>query len=228
MSTRRPAPPPTRTARSWRAAATLLALATLSAPALALYKVVGPDGRVTYTDRPPADTAARVTPMQGGTVNEVPATGPDTLPQDLRRVATRYPVTLYGAADCAPCEASRKLLQERGIPFTEKLVVTEDDAAAMERVIGARTVPALTIGAQALRGLSPPEWNAYLDAAGYPRESRLPKNWQPPPAAPLVARQPVRPVAPAPLVAPLPARRASAPLDVPSPLAVPEPGAIRF
>jgi glutaredoxin len=228
MSTRRPAPPRTRTARPWRAAATLLALATLAAPALALYKVVGPDGRVTYTDRPPADASARITPMQGGTVNEVPATGPDTLPQDLRRVATRYPVTLYGAADCAPCEASRKLLQERGIPFTEKLVVTEDDAAAMERVIGARTVPALTIGAQALRGLSPPEWNAYLDAAGYPRESRLPKNWQPPPAAPLVARQPVRPVAPAPLVAPLPARRASAPLDVPSPLAVPEPGAIRF
>jgi glutaredoxin len=159
-------------------------------------------------------------------VNEVAPIDP--LPQDLRKLATRYPVTLFSTADCAPCEAGRTLLQERGIPFTEKLVVTEDDAVAMERVIGARTVPAVTIGAQALRGLSPPEWNAYLDAAGYPRESRLPKGWQPPPAAPLVARQPVRPVAPVPQVAPLPARRASAPLDVPSPLAVPDPGAIRF
>jgi glutaredoxin len=226
MLTRRPALPPPRTARPWRAAATLLALATLAAPALALYKVVGPDGRVTYTDRPPADASARVTTMQRGTVNEVAPVDP--LPQDLRKLATRYPVTLFSTADCAPCEAGRTLLQERGIPFTEKLVVTEDDAVAMERAIGARTVPAVTIGAQALRGLSPPEWNAYLDAAGYPRESRLPKGWQPPPAAPLVARQPVRPVAPVPQVAPLPARRASAPLDVPSPLAVPDPGAIRF
>ena len=43
-------------------------------------------------------------------------------------------------------------------------------------------MPALTIGAQPLRGLSEADWTAYLDAAGYPRESRLPRGWQPPPA----------------------------------------------
>jgi hypothetical protein len=36
--------------------ATLLGVLVLaSSPAMALYKVVGPDGKVSYTDRPPAD-----------------------------------------------------------------------------------------------------------------------------------------------------------------------------
>ena len=41
---------------------TALALAlSLAAPAAhALFKVVGPDGRVTYTDRPPPDSASKV------------------------------------------------------------------------------------------------------------------------------------------------------------------------
>ena len=45
--------------------AALAALAGLagSGGALAQYKVVGPDGGVTYTDRPPADTRLRVTPL---------------------------------------------------------------------------------------------------------------------------------------------------------------------
>ena len=144
-------------------------------PAAAQYKVVGPDGRITYTDRPPSDTArARHHRSVARRRHRAPAPQ-DALPQELRQAATRYPVTLYSAADCPPCDSGRQLLLQRGVPFTEKLIVSDDDAEAMERVLGARTVPSLTIGAQALRGLSPSEWNAYLDAAGYPRESKLPQ-----------------------------------------------------
>ena len=159
-------------------------------PALALYKVVGPDGRVTYTDRPPVDDKARVTTIErSGAAIEEPAPQ-ELLPQQLRQASARYPVVLYSANNCGPCDAGRQLLQQRGIPFTEKLVVTEEDAVAMERAVASRSVPSLSIGTQALRGLSQQEWNAYLDAAGYPRESQLPKNWQAPAATPLVARRP--------------------------------------
>ena len=208
---------------AWRQALIAVALAGLALPAAALYKVVGPDGRITYTDRPPADTASRVTTINRSGVNEAPAPQ-DGLPQELRQTATRYPVTLYGATDCPPCEAGRQLLLQRGVPFTEKLIVSEDDAAAMERVFGARTVPSLTIGAQALRGLSQSEWASYLDAAGYPRESKLPKNWQPSPATPLVVRS-----APRPASAPLAA--ASAPVrsaPAAAPTVPPAPAGIRF
>ena len=195
------------------------AVAGLALPAAAQYKVVGPDGRVTYTDRPPADAAARVTPL--GRDTAITAAPQDPLPPELRQVATRFPVTLYVAADCVPCDAGRQLLQQRGVPFSEKLVVSDEDAAALERLTGGRTVPSLTIGAQVLRGLAQAEWASYLDLAGYPRESRLPKGWQAPPAAPLVARSAPRP-APAPVPASAPARPAP-PVEPP-----PAPGGIRF
>jgi glutaredoxin len=202
------------------ALALALALAGLALPALAQYKVLGPDGHVTYTDRPPADAGLRVSPLQRQALIEAPAA--DTLPADLRRAATRYPVTLYVAADCAPCDSGRQLLQQRGVPYAEKLIATEDDAKAMERLLATRTVPTLTIGSQALNGLSAPEWSAYLDAAGYPRESQLPRNWKATPAEPLASRPTPRPE-PTPQAAVMPAAPSPAPAVSPPPS-----GTIRF
>ncbi len=193
------------------------AIGSLALPAVAQYKVVGPDGRITYTDRPPADATARVTPL--GRDTAITAVPQDPLPQDLRQLATRFPVTLYVSADCVPCDSGRQLLLQRGVPFSEKLVVSDEDAAALERLTGGRTVPSLIIGAQVLRGLAQAEWASYLDLAGYPRESRMPKGWQPPPAAPLVARSAPRPT---PVPASAPARPAP-PVEPP-----PAPGGIRF
>lgn len=155
-------------------------------PAQALYKVVGADGKVTYTDRVPSPADGKVTPLSpaGNSVAE-----PGALPYELRLVVQRYPVTLYVIADCAPCDSARALLRQRGIPHTEKLVQSEEDAEALQRIAGARDAPALTIGQQALRGLSADNWNAYLDSAGYPRESRLPAGYQFAPATPLTERR---------------------------------------
>lgn len=171
------------------------ALAGASLPGWAQYKIVAPDGRVTYTDRPALESGVSVSKLQRSGVIAESSTPP--LPIALRQAAERYPVTLFSAAECAPCDAGRMLLRQRGVPFTEKLIVSEDDALEMERALGARTVPSLTIGKQALRGLSEAEWAAYLDAAGYPRESALPKTWQAAPAVPLAQRRAARAAAPA-------------------------------
>jgi glutaredoxin len=184
-----------------------------------------PAWRVTYTDRPAVDASARVTPL-GREPAPAAATPQDTLPLELRQLATRFPVTLYGAKDCPPCDAGRQLLLQRGVPFTEKQLVSDDDVVALERLTGARTVPALTIGAQVLRGLSHAEWASYLDLAGYPRESRLPKGWQPPAATPLVARSAPRPTATA---TPSPTGTApSRPITPPAADAPASPSGIRF
>ena len=181
----RHSPPPRR--RRLAAAALLLAAAL---PASALYKVVGPDGKVTYTDRPPSATGtatpSRVTPMATAAV---PPAAAAALPTELRQVAARYPVTLYVLPNCAPCDSARALLRQRGIPYAEKIVATEDDVEALQRLVGTRDAPTLTIGSQPLRGLSADTWNAYLDSAGYPRESKLPAGFQFPVAAPLVERR---------------------------------------
>lgn len=191
----------------------LLALAAL--PASAQYKVVAPDGSVTYTDRPPYESNLRITPIG----RNAPATSTEVgLPIELRQATSRYPVTLYTTADCAPCDNGRKLLQQRGVPYAERTIGSEDDAQALERLIGSRTVPALTVGAQPLRGYSEADWASYLDAAGYPKESKLPRNWPAAVATPLVQR--------AAAAAPE-ARPAPPPPAAPVPEA-PQPGTIRF
>lgn len=197
------------------------ALTLIAPPALALYKIVGPDGSVTYTDRPPTASKSQVSTLQGGTISEVAP--PDPLPVELKQTTARFPVVLYTAADCAPCDAGRQLLVQRGIPFTEKLIVSEDDAVTLERSFGLRTVPALTIGSQALRGLSADEWNAYLDAARYPRESRLPQGWQYQAPEPLVLRTTARSAS-----APVVERPARAPRTPPAELPSAPPSGLRF
>ena len=179
-----------------------LLLATAAWPALAQFKVVQPDGGVTYTDRPPASGNAKVTAL-GRLGSGTPVD--DSLPADLRQTMQRYPVVLYSTQDCQPCDAGRRLLQQRGVPYTERRVVSEEDAQALERVAGGRTVPALTIGAQPVRGFSDTEWLAYLDAAGYPRESRLPPGWKPPEPTSGATERAVQ-LRPAPPVLPPPAQ----------------------
>ncbi|MBL8327048.1 MAG: glutaredoxin family protein [Rubrivivax sp.] len=185
----------------------LLALCAALActPAQALFKVVNPDGTVTYTDRPPQRVpSTRVTNM--ARPGSPAVTEPDVaLPPELRQAAQRHPVTLYTTTECAPCDTGRQLLATRGVPYSERRVSNEEDAQAFERLFGTRTVPLLTVGAQALKGLSDVDWSAYLDAAGYPRQSRLPRGWQatvanmverapPPPARPQQAEPPPPPV----------------------------------
>jgi glutaredoxin len=183
--------------------AALVGLGGLGRPAHAQYKVVNPDGGVTYTDRPPVASNVRVTSMNRNSARAARAQE-IALPAELRSVVQRHPVILYTMAECAPCLNARKLLLQRGVPYSEKSVVTEGDAAALMRLVGARTLPAMSVGAQPVRGWSEQDWNAFLDVAGYPRENRLPAGWQVPEATPLVervaptSRGPATPVPPPP------------------------------
>ncbi len=72
--------------------AALLALTANLAQAQAVYRIVGPDGKVTFSDKPPA-TAAKVTGLDAA-ASPASASNP-ALPYDLRQVVAKYPVTLY-------------------------------------------------------------------------------------------------------------------------------------
>jgi glutaredoxin len=190
--------------------ALLLAAPLAQAQSQAQYKVVGPDGRITYTDRHDAVPGSRVVPL--GRESAPPEAVP--LPLELRQISARFPVTLYSSGDCAPCDSGRRLLQQRGIPYAERVVSSEEDLAALQRLTGSRSVPALTIGAQVLRGYLESDWQSYLDAANYPSTSKLPRDYPVPASTPLVARAPAadtaRPTLSAP-AEPLPAAREPAP-----------------
>ena len=164
-------------------AVALVALAC--SPAHALFKVLGPDGRVTYTDRAPASEPSQPpSSVQAFKPGHGEAQA-NELPYELRQTTKRYPVTLYSSQDCAPCDNARQWLVQRGVPFQERLLLSEEDGKAFDRLNAGRSVPGLAIGKQQLRGLNPLEWASYLDAAGYPKESRLPSGWKRAEATPL-------------------------------------------
>lgn len=159
--------------------------ALLPTPTWALYKVVGPDGRVTYTDRAPGSSAGRVQQVRAD--GSTPTT--QILPRALRETAQRFPVTLYTSHDCGDaCEQARRLLRERGIPFQERIASTEEEREAWPRLVGGTEVPVLVVGQQRLRSYAPADWSATLDLAGYPLRSVLPPNYQAPEAQPLLPR----------------------------------------
>lgn len=164
----------------------MLAACLLSpaAQAQAVYRILGPDGKVTFSDKPPSsDSQAR-----GTSANAAPAAAGASagLPYELRQVADKYPVTLYTGDKCGPCIAAVSLLTSRGVPFTEKTVTTAEDTEALQRLSGDNSLPFITIGGQQLKGFSDAEWTQFLNAAGYPTSSALPTSYRRPPPAPLV------------------------------------------
>jgi glutaredoxin len=176
------------TRRITRISLCTVALLTVGlAAAQTVYRSVGPDGKVTFSDQPPA-ASANVTGATGK-VSGTASAGGVALPLELRQAVSKFPVVLYTADSCTPCGSGRTSLTRRGIPFTEKTVNTPEDAAALQRLSGENSLPFLTIGGQQIKGYSDLEWSEFLNAAGYPQTSLLPAGYRNPPATPLVAVQ---------------------------------------
>lgn len=198
-----------------------LGLVSVSALAQGVYRIVGPDGRVSYSDQPPP--AANARPVTSGAPGGAGNAGAQ-LPFELRQVVGRYPVVLYTSAECAPCNSGRNLLNARGIPYSEKTITTNEDAEALKRLSGQASLPVVTIGSQQIKGYSDAEWTQFLDAAGYPKQSALPSAYRRAAPTPLVAVAPAAPTAPA-STAQSPAAEPPAPSVVPP---ATNPAGIRF
>ncbi|WP_373805521.1 glutaredoxin family protein [Delftia acidovorans] len=199
--------------------------AALPASAQQVYRIVGPDGKVTFSDRPAQSAQQQAAPAAPAAPSVAGTTDSNAnLPYALRQIAGRFPVTLYTSSDCAPCDSARQLLQSRGIPYAERLVQTEADAAALQKLSGQNSLPFATVGKQFLSGFSSSEWTQYLDAAGYPATSQLPAQYKRPSAQPLTTPAPAASAAAASAPAATPAA-AEAPGSRRIPMPAPAPGA---
>ncbi len=176
---------------SFVAAAALGALLALVPPAAhALFKVIGPDGRVTYTDRAPQSNEGKVQPVS----RETGRASDPALPFALRQVASRFPVTLYTMKNCGEaCALGRALLAKRGVPYIERVAETDEDRESWARVVGGTEAPVLKVGEQSLRSYAPVAWEETLDVAGYPRTSLLPVNYSAPAPVPFSERKAAAP-----------------------------------
>jgi Domain of unknown function (DUF4124) len=194
-----------RSTRRLRLAAVAMLLGGAAVGALAQYKIVGPDGKVTYTDKPPTAADIRV---NSGTPAANNAGG--GMPYETRQAMGKFPVTLYAGKGCALCDLTRDALRKRGVPYSEYSVNTNADILALQTRFNGTVLPVVVIGAQTLKASQPTDLQGYLDAAGYPAQARLTGYRWPqavalaPPAAETPAPAPIAdaPSAPASLLPP--------------------------
>ena len=158
------------------ALAVLLGIAlTASASAQTTYRWIDrTTGQTVYSDQPPPPGVRYTT--QGSTreteTSEAMASDAPSSPSyAVRQAAAKYPVVLYTAAHCTePCQQARSLLNGRGVPFSEKLLTSPEEAAEIARQMGNETfVPGLKVGSQTFPGFEAGSWNNLLDLAGYPK-----------------------------------------------------------
>lgn len=114
-------------------------------------------------------------------------------PYALQLARKNNPVTLYTTPKCPLCDRARQLLKARGVPFSEKSVVTDEQVQELVGVVGRDALPSLVVGTKVQDGFAESLYEAMLDAAGYPKKAALPARKQEPAAA---AQPPLGPYAP--------------------------------
>ena len=150
--------------------------AAVAAPAAAQYRWVDGNGKVHYGDSPPPD--AKDVRSLGTRATPAPGDANAGLPFELRRAVERAPVVLYTAPDCPPCAPAAALLRERGVPYAERTVTSNDDLQEFRRLTGGLRLPHVTVGALSQNGFNPELWHSLLDTSGYPKGSMLPRSYQ--------------------------------------------------
>lgn len=138
-----------------------------------LFRWVGPDGKVTYSDTPPPSSAKQV--EKKVIANEASNA---RLPFELARAVKANPVTLYTTGKCGPCDDARNLLHTRGVPYSEKTVNNYEEVTKFKQIAGDGQLPLLVVGSQKQKGFESNAWDTLLTNAGYPASNHLPADFR--------------------------------------------------
>ena len=142
-----------------------------------LYKSVGPDGKVTYSDTPPPANQKLLETKSIAISQDV-----TNFPYELKLAASKNPVVVYTTSNCKPCSEGKNLLIGAGVPFAEKTIKTNADSDKLKQVSGDTQLPFMTVGSNKIHGYNQDEWKTAITTAGYPDSNRLPPNYVYPPA----------------------------------------------
>ncbi len=144
-----------------------MAAASTQLAAAQLYQWKDTQGRMVYSDQPPPPNIrnAEQKSFKGNLIE----TGESYA---VRSAREKYPVTLYASACGIPCDQARRLLSDRGIPFSNKDPQASPEAQAeLQKLTGQLRVPVLVVGSDKINGFETGQWQAALDRAGYPKSA---------------------------------------------------------
>ncbi|MEM7540041.1 MAG: glutaredoxin family protein [Pseudomonadota bacterium] len=139
---------------------TLLCLANSEA-AVTVVECMDSDANKSFNDRcAPEETQT----------DEVTIAGVDAAPKTLEEIIAKFPVVLYSASICDACDLVRSQLVKRQIPFAEKNVEQDPDAAeGLVNAQGQVSVPILNVGEDRIDGFDRDAIHNLLNRVGYPQ-----------------------------------------------------------
>ena len=140
-----------------------------------LYKVIGRDGRVTYTDLPPADrTSTTALMFSDAPVTTLPesvlknqakfAKGMQNQSTQTKKIDASGPTTLFSASWCGYCTQAKAYLRTKGIAFRELDIDTPAGGRAYFEAGGQRGVPLIMADGKRLSGFSTGAYDHFFAA----------------------------------------------------------------
>lgn len=159
------------------ALALLLSVAAGAASAQ-MYSWKDAKGVTHFSDQPPPANAVKAVERSGAGADS----GGPALPYALNEAVRKNPVVLYTTGACEACDQGRALLRQRGVPFTEKTVNSNEDQQRLKAAGSDGQLPFLLVGSNKRVGFQLESWQEMLTAAAYPEQSRLPAGWRQPKA----------------------------------------------
>ena len=123
-----------------------------------VYRVVGPDGKVTYTDAPPAG--------HNSVELNVPRHVPGQAPVRPAQKGLQREFVVYGTTTCPYCKGLRADLDRRGISYRFIDVDRNAEGRAKMKAMGADGVPFTTAGGKTYSGYSAGGLEAFLKGLG--------------------------------------------------------------
>lgn len=125
--------------------------------AQSLYKSIGPDGKVVYSDHPPTEGRIEKTmEFKNLPGNTLPPAQLEQLKQkktSQKAAYTDQPV-IYTTSWCGYCKKAKSYMSTKGISYKEYDIETDSGMASYAQAGGSGGVPLLVFRGQSVRGFS--------------------------------------------------------------------------